>query len=166
MNVERRTHLISLVLACLLVITFTSLPVLAQENIWDKTKEGVKKGTEEVGEGVKKGAEAVGKGVKKGAQETKEGAEAVGRGAKKAVTGHEHNEAVEREKGTGYQMQQPATRPNEAQPSQTGKQNMGGSTQEKGLPRTAGEFPLLALSGALALAGAALSRLVRRVKSN
>jgi hypothetical protein len=155
MNVERRTHLISLVLACLLVITFASLPVLAQENIWDKTKQGVKKG-----------AEAVGKGVKKGAHETKEGAEAVGRGAKKAVTGDEHNEAVEREKGTGYQMQQPATRPNEARPSHTGKQHIGGSTREKGLPRTAGEFPLLALSGALALAGAALSRLVRRVKSD
>ena len=155
MNVERRMHLISLVLACLLVITFASLPVLAQENIWDKTKQGVKKGAEEVGEGVKKGA-----------HETKEGVEAVGRGAKRAVTGDKHNEAVEREKGTEFQTQQPATRPNEARPSQTGKQNMGGATREKGLPRTAGEFPLLALSGAMALAGAALSRLVRRVKSD
>jgi hypothetical protein len=166
MNVERRTHLISLVLACLLVITFTALPVLAQENIWDKTKQGVKKGPEEVGEGAKKGAEVVGKGVKKGAHETKEGAEAVGRGTKRAVTGDEHNEAVEREKGTEFRTQQPAMRPYEARPSQTGKHHMGASTREKGLPRTAGEFPLLALSGALALAGAALSRLVRRVKSH
>jgi len=155
MNVERRTHLISLVLASLLVITFTSLPILAQDSIWDKTKQGVKKGAEEVGEGVKKGA-----------HETKEGVEAVGRGAKKAVTGHEHNEAVEREKGTEFQTQQPATRPYVARPSETRKGTMGGATREKGLPRTAGELPLFGLSGALALAGAALSRIVRRGKSD
>jgi len=154
MNVERRIHLISLVLACLLVITFTSLPALAQDSIWDKTKQGVKKGAEEVGEGVKKGA-----------HETKEGAEAVGRGTKKVFTGHEHNEAVERQKGTEFRTQ-PTTRPYVARPSETRKGTMGGATREKGLPRTAGELPLFGLGGALALAGAALSRIVRRGKSD
>jgi hypothetical protein len=146
----RITHLISLVLVCLLAITFTSAQALAQKNIFDKTKEGVQKGAETVGEGVKKGA-----------HETKEGAEAIGRGAKKAVTGEE------REKGSEYQSTQPAPRPSGTMPAETGKSRMAESKSAgKGLPRTAGEFPLLALSGGLALAGAALSGMVRRRKSD
>jgi cobalamin biosynthesis Mg chelatase CobN len=146
----RFTHLISLVLVCMLAITFTSAQALAQKNIFDKTKEGVQKG-----------AETVGKGVKKGAHETKEGAEAVGHGAKKAVTGED------REKGSEYQTTQPAPRPSGTMPAESGKSRMSESkTRAKGLPRTAGEFPLLALSGGLALAGAALSTVVRRRRSD
>src|SRR5262245_14104614 len=159
MNVARITNRISLVLVCLLVLTLTSLPAGAQ--ILDKAKEGVQKGVH----GVHEGAEAVGKGVKKGAQETKEGAEAVGRGAKKAVTGED------REKGTEYQTQPATPAAPGTQPSGTtapmGKKHMAPSTtRHKGLPRTAGEFPLLALSGVLALAGAAVTRTVRRRKSD
>ena len=146
----RFTHLISFVLVCLLAITFTSAQALAQKNIFDKTKEGVKKGAETVGEGVKKGA-----------HEIKEGAEAVGHGVKKAVTGEG------REKGSEYQTTPPATRPSGTMPAETGRHRMADSKSGgKGLPRTAGEFPLLALSGGLALAGAALSRMVRRRKSD
>jgi len=141
---RRFTHLTSLVLVCLLALTFTSAQALAQHIL-------------------KKGAEAVGEGVKKGAHETKEGAEAVGHGVKKAVTGED------REKGTEYryQTQQPVTRPSGTVPAETGQHKMTHAKPSgKRLPRTAGESPLLALSGIMALAGAALSRTVRRRKTN
>src|SRR5262245_2100656 len=152
MNVRRFTHLISLVLICLVALMFTSLPAqgLAQ-GVLGKAKEGVQKGAE----GVKKGAETAG-------EKTKEGAEAVGHGVKKAVTGED------REKGTEYQTQQPVTRPSGTMTAESGKHHKMAAAKAGGkrLPRTAGEIPLFALSGTRALAGAALSRMVRRKKSD
>jgi len=155
MTVARFTHRISLVFACLLVFALTSLSnqALAQQGLWNKTKEGVQKGAE----GVKQGAETVG-------EKTKEGVETTGREVKKAITGDEDTNSVNREKPAQVQSQQPAT----TKPSTATKPSYKSSTtthpsrtSRKGLPRTAGELYLLELAGALAFAGAGLSKLLR-----
>src|SRR5262249_38707676 len=66
------------------------------------------------------------------------------------------------------QHQKPASEPNNMQnqsqtQSQTTEQQTGKSRE--GLPRTAGELPLLALIGVLSLAAAGSTRLFARVKS-
>ena len=144
MNVLKLTRTTSLVFLCLLVLIFTSISpqALAQEGILDKTKEGLKKGGEEV----KKGAETVG-------EKTKEGAEAIGRGVKKAVTGDDDDkDSINREKGTEAQPQKPT--------GNTSTSTEGSTSGGKEMPATAGELPLLALAGALAFASAAVSRVL------
>jgi len=62
------------------------------------------------------------------------------------------------------QHQKPASEPNNMQnQSQTTEQQTGKSRE--GLPRTAGELPLLALIGVLSLAAAGSTRLFARAKS-
>src|SRR5262249_34157085 len=152
----RFMHRISLVFACLLVFALTSLSTqaLAQKGLGNKTKEGVQKGAE----GVKQGAETVG-------EKTKEGVETTGREVKKAITGEEDTNSINREKPTGVQSQQPATRPSgtatPAGKSSTSTHHARSSRKE--MPRTAGELSLLELTGALAFAGAGLSRLLRGI---
>jgi hypothetical protein len=113
-----------------------------------QTAGGVVQGTKH---GIEKGAGAVGQGVEGAANKTKEGAEAVGQGTKKAITGEENNPDKTRMKSTEAQTQTEST---ETKSTETGKTN---------LPKTAGELPLLALTGFLALAGAAASRFGRRL---
>jgi hypothetical protein len=169
--IARFTHRISLVFACLLVFALTSLSTqaLAQKGLWNKTKEGVQKGAE----GVKQGAETVG-------EKTKEGVQTTGREVKKAVTGEDDTNSINREKPTEVRPQEPATRPYESvtkpsgpattKPSGTAA-SMGKSSttthpsksSRKELPRTAGELSLLELTGALAFAGAGLSKLLRGI---
>ena len=97
--------------------------------------------------GVEKGAGAVQQGVEGAANKTKEGAEAT----KKAITGEENNPDKTRMKSSEGQTQTEST---ETKSTETGKTR---------LPKTAGELPLLALTGSLALAGAAASRYGRRL---
>jgi hypothetical protein len=104
--------------------------------------------------GIQKGAEGVQKGVQKGVEGTKEGAEAVGHGIKKGVTGQDTT--TERQKGESTTT--PSTSPETEKG--TAKTTKGG----KHLPGTAGELPLIALIGSLALAGAVATKLVRRVQ--
>jgi len=91
--------------------------------------------------GIQKGAEGVQKGVEGAVEKGKQGAEAVGKGTKKAITGEENKPSDNRMK--------PQENPTETQ-------------RGENLPKTAGELPLLALAGCLALAAAAASKAFRR----
>jgi hypothetical protein len=101
------------------------------------------------------------KGVQQGAEKTKEGAEAVGRGTKKVVTGEDNNPDNQRMKSSESQSQTESTRTGSTQTESTQTQQRG--TGKTNLPKTAGELPLLALAGCLALAGAAAPGLSRRL---
>jgi len=83
-------------------------------------------------------------GVEKGAEEVKEGAETVG-------------EKTKREKATEAEPSQETTAP-----SRTGSSESSQSTtsEDKDLPRTAGELPILLLTG-LAFLGAGVTRVLR-----
>ena len=100
----------------------------------------------QVGGVIQKGAQGVQKGVETGVEKTKEGAQAT----KDAITGEDQN--------------QNRMKPEESQtkPSTEQKSN---ETEQKNMPRTAGELPLLALAGCLALTAAGLSRVIRRQKN-
>ena len=150
MIAKRLTHRILLAFACGLVLILAPLSVSAQ------TPGGV----------IKKGAQGVQKGVEGAAKGTEEGAEAVGKGVKKAVTGEDTTRSEGRMKGTQGTETRPSTTPSQTAPSDTTSKSTGTerTTTEKRLPRTAGELPLLALTGALALAAAGVSRVVRRAK--
>ena len=111
--------------------------------------QGIVKGTKH---GIQKGAGAVEKGAEGAAEKTKEGAQAVGHGAKKAVTGDKNNSSDSRMKSSEPQRDTSST------------ENKPGETGQKRLPKTAGELPLLALAGFLALAGAVSSKLARRLR--
>jgi hypothetical protein len=155
MIVVRFTHRISLVFACLLVFALTSLSTqaLAQKGLWNKTKEGVQKGAE----GVKQGAETVG-------EKTKEGVETTGREVKKAITGEEDTNSINREKPAQVQSQGTTTKPSEtAAPTRKGSTTYPSKSSRKELPGTGGELSLLELTGALACAGAGLSKLLRGI---
>jgi len=136
-----------LAFACCLVLILAPLSVAAQ------TPGGV----------IKKGAEGVQKGVEGAAKGTEEGAEAVGKGVKKAVTGEDTTTSQERMKGT---EPAPSTTPSQKTPSGTTSKSTEPerTATEKKLPRTAGELPLLVLTGVLALAAAGVSRVARRVR--
>jgi len=148
----RRTREFLLVLACCFALGLVPLSAAAQDNI------------------LKKGAHGVKKGVETGAEKTKEGAEAVGHGVKKAVTGEDTN--TERTYTT-QEPSKPTTAPSTTAPSKstTGTMPAKGTTSgtekhpakgTKELPSTAGELPLLALIGSLALAASGTLKLVRR----
>jgi hypothetical protein len=140
--------LVACVFALLLV------PVLASAQLG-----GVVQGTKH---GVQKGAGAVKQGAEGAAEKTKEGAEAVGHGTKKVITGKENNPQDNRMKPSETQPEsQPQSQP-ESQPQQRSTETKGAETGEKNLPKTAGELPFLALAGFLSLAGAGVSRVLRR----
>jgi hypothetical protein len=155
MTVVRFAHKISLVFACLLVFALTSAssPALAQKDLWNKTKEGVQKGAE----GVKKGAETVG-------EKTKEGAETVGRETKEFVTGEKQSEGTTTKPSETTTRSTTTTRPSEpatsTRSSSTRSTHPSKSTSRE-LPKTAGDISLLGVAGALAFAGAGLSKLLR-----
>jgi hypothetical protein len=116
---------------------------------------------------IKKGAEGVQKGVETGVDKTKEGAEAVGHGVKKAVTGEDTS--TSRMKSTQTEPTKPsqATTPTErttGEPRSSSRETENAATRGERLPATAGELPLLALIGVLALAGYGTSKLTRRVR--
>ena len=143
MVVQKITQRVLLALACCLVLVMLPVAASAQGGILGQTEKGIKKG-----------AQGVQKGVEGAAEGTKKGAEAVGHGVKKAVTGEDTS--TERQKGESTTT--PSTTP-ETQKGKT-ETTKGG----KHLPGTAGELPLIALIGSLALAGAITSKLVRRVQ--
>ena len=109
------------------------------------------------GQGViQKGVQGVQKGVETGVEKTKEGAEAT----KNAITGEDQN--------TEQNRMKPQESTTETQPSEKGNMTSEQKTTETGqknMPRTAGELPLLALAGCLALTAAGLSRVIRRQKN-
>jgi hypothetical protein len=123
---------------------------------------------------IKKGAQGVKKGVETGVEKTKEGAETVGRETKELFTGEDTDKDTHRMKSSESQStttEQPSrtettTKSGTTTPSTetTGTATTAGSKAigHKRLPRTAGEFPLLALAGALALAASGTHRLLRR----
>jgi hypothetical protein len=150
MAVKTITHTVLLALACCLVLVLVPAMAGAQGILGQAEK------------GVKKGAQGVQKGVETGVEKTKEGAESVGHETKKVITG-EDDTSADRQKPTTQ-----STTPSEpTTKSTTSKSTTGTKTTEetkggKHLPGTAGELPLLAVMGCLALAGAAVTRLVRR----
>jgi hypothetical protein len=118
---------------------------------------------------LQKGAQGVQKGVETGAEKTKEGAEATGHAIKKGVTGEDTSTSTERMKseqqttpGTEQQTT-PGTRTQTTRESKRSTTTTG-EQKEGNLPKTAGELPLLALVGALALGAAGVSRVLRRVR--
>jgi hypothetical protein len=151
MAVKTITHTVLLALACCLVLVLVPAMAGAQGGILGQAEKGVKKG-----------AQGVQKGVETGVEKTKEGAESVGHETKKVITG-EDDTSADRQKPTTQ-----STTPSEpTTKSTTSKSTTGTKTTEetkggKHLPGTAGELPLLAVMGCLALAGAAVTRLVRR----
>jgi hypothetical protein len=168
MIVTRLTQRVLLVLVCCLAII--SLPVAAgAQDIIKKGAEGVKKGVETGVDKTKEGAEAVGHGVK-------EGAESVGQGVKKAVTGEDTStsrmKSTETEPTKPAQATTPSTRSQTVTPSErttgeprsSSRETENAATRGERLPGTAGELPLLALIGVLALAGYGTSKLIRRVR--
>jgi len=154
MAIKTISQKVLLALACCLVLVLVPATAGAQEGVLDKA-----------GHAVKKGAQGVQKGVETGVEKTKEGAESVGHETKKVITGKDN---------TSADRQKPATQsttPSETTTtkSTTRKSTTGTETTEetrggKGMPRTAGDLPLLAVVGSLALAGAGVSRLVRRTQ--
>jgi hypothetical protein len=145
MVVQTITQRVLLALACCLVLVLLPVAASAQGGILGQTEKGVQKG-----------AQGVEKGVKKGAEGTKEGAEAVGHGVKKGVTGEDTT--TERQKG------QSTTTPSTSTAPETEKGKAATTKGGKHLPGTAGELPLIALIGSLALAAAVATKLVRRVQ--
>lgn len=138
-----KLRMLFVIAACFALVL---VPVLgrAQGGVLKGAKEGVQKGTTEVQ-----------KGVEQGVEKTKEGAEAVGQETKKAITGQENQPSENRMKPS-----QPGSE--ERSTEESSKENKGGETGQKGLPKTAGELPLLALAGCLALAGAGTLKVVRQ----
>jgi hypothetical protein len=120
--------------------------------------QGVIEGTKQ---GIEKGAKEVGKGVEYGVDKTKEGAEAVGKGVKKTFDkDSDTNADVDRQKPS---QNETGTMPS----STTSRSKKAAGSTETGtgkLPKTAGELPILAITGIFALAGAA-SRMTRRYRN-
>jgi hypothetical protein len=106
------------------------------------------------------------KGVQKGASEVQKGAESVGQETKKAITGDD-NDQTKTQSQDQNDARMKSTTGTQTETSTTTEETERGQTQQtegKSMPRTAGELPLLALIGCLALAGAGASRLIRRLE--
>jgi hypothetical protein len=166
-----RVQKVLLALACCFVLVL--LPVstaLAQEGLLKGAQKGIEKGAE----GVKKGAETA-------VEKTKEGAKAVGREAKDLVTDDDPD--TDKDETTTERMKPGQTQsgtPVQGTTGATTKRSPSGTTSEgtrstgatgttettetgeRNLPGTAGELPLLALAGALALLGARALKVGRR----
>ena len=135
---QKLTLTVFFVLACSFVLILP--PIAAQAQVG-----GVIHGAQR---GVEKGAGAVKQGAETGVQKGKEGAEAVGRGTKEVITGEDknQNQGNNRMKSTESQSETKST------------ETTTEATTRKNLPKTAGELPLLALAGCLALAAAVTIR--------
>jgi hypothetical protein len=98
-------------------------------------------------------------GIQKGVEKTKEGAESIGRSTKKVITREHNDQNTNRMKPSETQ---PETSTTETQPQQTGETERTKQTateqterrEQKRLPKTAGELPLLVLVGCFSLVGA------------
>ena len=149
MTATKHTVKILLAVTCCLFIVLVPLSLSAQ-NI------------------LQKGAQGVQKGVETGAEKTKEGAEATGQAIKKGVTGEDTSTNTERMKGeqqTTPGTEQQTTPSTRTQTTRESKRSTTTTEKKEGnLPKTAGELPLLALVGALALGAAGVSRVLRRVR--
>jgi hypothetical protein len=152
MAVETITQKVLLALACCLVLVLVPAGASAQGGVLGKA-----------GQGIKKGAQGVQKGVETGVEKTKEGAESVGHETKRAVTG-EDNTSADRQKPTTQSRTPSETTTTKSTTSKSTTGTTEGTKGGKRLPRTAGELPLLAVVGSLALAGAVVSKLVRRTQ--
>jgi cobalamin biosynthesis Mg chelatase CobN len=118
---------------------------------------------------LQKGAQGVQKGVETGAEKTKEGTQATGREIKKGVTGEDTSTNTQRmksEEQTTPSTEQQTTPSTRTQTTRESRRSTTTTTEKKegNLPKTAGELPLLALVGALALGAAGVSRVLRRVR--
>jgi len=151
---EKKLTVIVVAFACCFALLV--VPALASAQIG-----GVVNGAKH---GIQKGATEAQKGVEGAVDKTKEGAEAVGRGTKKAITGEDDNSGDNRMKPQESNPQSDnRMKSGQSQADQSSTQTEStGETQQKNLPKTAGELPLLALAGYLSLLGAGVSRLVRR----
>ena len=144
MNPNKFTPRVSLAIAWCLIILLVPLLIGAQ------TPGGI----------IKKGAHGVQKGVETGAEKTKEGAQAVGKGAKNVITGKDTNtNKNSTEPGSSTAPSQTTTGDTTSEATDTGR----AEARNKHLPATAGELPLLALAGFLALAAFGASKLIHRV---
>src|SRR5262245_994925 len=148
--VERTAGKVLLVVACCFVLLLLPVSSYAQKDILEGAKKGIEKGAE----GVKKGAETVG-------EKTKEGAETVGKGVKNVFTDDDkdtnQDESYRAKPGATQSTAPTGTKPSESTSSSSTERH------EKGLPKTAGELPLLALVGLLALASSGALKVVRRL---
>ena len=149
MTATKHTVKILLAVTCCLFIILVPLTVSAQNVL-------------------QKGAQGVQKGVETGAEKTKEGAQATGHAIKKGVTGEDTSTSTERmksEEQTTPGTEQQTTPGTRTQTTRESKRSTTTTEKKEGnLPKTAGELPLLALVGALALGAAGVSRVLRRVR--
>ena len=154
----RLTQKILFAFLCSFVLALLPVSSAIGQDILGGAKKGIQKGAE----GVKKGTETV-------VDKTKEGATAVGKGAKDLVTDDD------KDKSKSTDTYQYRMKPGETQTqTQTPTGTVGssgttskrpthtGTTRTGHLPKTAGELPLLALVGLLAIASASALRLTRR----
>ena len=180
---ERLTAKALIALACSLLFALTVSPAFAQERIL----EGAKKGAETAVDKTEDVGEAVGKGVKKGAEEAidktedvgqevgdkaEDVGEAVGKGVKDVFTDDDpdsdNDEGIaEGQEAERQDAERQAVEPQEQNRSRTMSSATESSTEEdRELPATAGEQPLILLIGTLALAGAAALKVIRRVPNS
>jgi len=146
--------------ACSLLLALTVSTVWAQE----KVLEGAKKGAETVVDKTEDVGEAVGKGVKKGAEtaidKTEDVGEAVGKGVKDVFTDDDPDS--DNDEGIAQDAQDAqATEPQQQTKPGAMSSATESDTDNRELPATAGEQPLILLIGALALACAAALKVFR-----
>jgi len=104
-------------------------------------------------------AHGVQHGVQKGAEGVQKGAEGTYNKGKEVITGEDQNQQqTEQQKATPSEENRMKTNPPQ---SGTETETQTGETGQKQMPRTAGELPLLVMTGLLSLAGA---RATRRMK--
>jgi len=108
-------------------------------------------------------------GVQKGAEGVKKGAEGTYNKGKEVFTGDqdqnqqqtEQQQQNEQQQATPSEENRMKTQPGTETQENQSDQNKTGETGQKHMPRTAGELPLLVMTGLLSLAGA---RVTRRLK--
>jgi hypothetical protein len=152
--IERNLKLKLLFAVCSLALVLIPLSGYAQDGIWSGAKHGVEKGAQ----GVQKGAESVGHETKKVI--TGQDDQTKTQSQDQTTTQEQQNNA--RMKGGTQGGTQTETSTSTTEKSERGQTKQTGEKEGKPLPRTAGELPLLALAGCLALAGAGAFRLIRR----
>ena len=108
---------------------------------------------------IKKGVQ----GVQKGAEETKEGVQKAGRETKKAITGEDTDTTRQKSTESSSSTQSQSTTTTTESQSTSKESGRTGQGRSKRLPSTAGELPLLALLGGLALAASGTMKTVRRL---
>ena len=102
-------------------------------------------------------AHGVQQGVQKGAEGVQKGAEDTYNKGKEVITGEDQNQQQTTPSEENRMKSTPAQSGTETET----QENQTGETGQKQMPRTAGELPLLVMTGLLSLAGA---RATRRLK--